>query len=805
MKKLNSIKAIGFSLMMSAATLFGASDASAKGTIQILDVTYQLDTLAHFKVGPGTTTTWLKLYSESGSRLMAHYLTIDKSTPGVSIRAVCGTDKVAGTERVSSMAKRKTTGNTHYFAGSNADFFTTSGNATNGTSKVGSPTTSCTVDGEIYKTSNSQYQFSVDKEGVARIGRLNYYTGTARIGEKLTLFKGVNVASPDNGITIYTPKYWGSTNQNDKAGSCYEVTAKLVEGDKFEAGGAFRLEVTSLPGSEGDTKIPDDGFVIHGRGKSTTNCNTGAIDFVKDLKVGDIVEFDNVILFGNERIYPTQIVSGNPKNVGEGKTLDSEGERGDAKDKHPRTGIGVSKDGNTIIMMVVEGRYGNSDGVRTSQLADIMRYAGAYEAVNLDGGGSSTLYTSAFGVRNYCSDGNERAVGNGIFAVVEAPAEDKEIAEIKFSDWAPVLPQYANYTPKLLGFNKYGVLVTDSLTEYTLEVAPEAGNIVNDGKSFIPNNFGTYKLTAKYGSCTTDVAVKVDNSCQFSCRLQKVLINDKREYPIELIANNGVRDIPVDASVLDWSSEDASVCTVDEKGVVRGISDGTSKVTGVVDGKTVEIQVVVEIARVAKINVIENFVADNWNLTKSGCTSADTKLESAENGFTISYKVSSTRGTSAGAAPKADNSVYFWSLPDEIEFEAITDQPLKYILMVLNDNLGNRYEIKSDAVAAGEKYIGKIDLSKEANVNDLAVFPIKLTSLSFYINAKSGAFGKIEVPYINSVYADPAGVEDVIVSESESAGGKPVYYNIQGVRVNNPSAGLYIERKGSKSEKVIIR
>ena len=222
MKKLLSLLAV--------SSLLGSSFvAEASGKLEILGVEYQVDTVSHLKVGPGTTTTHLRLTGPN--LLQAHYLTIDKSLPEVSIQAVCGTDKVAGCERTSAMAKRKSTKNKLYFAGTNADFFATSGTATNGTSTVGSPTTSCTVDGEIYKTSNSQYQFSVDREGVARIGRLDYYSGTATLGDKVTLYKGVNVASPNNGITVYTSRYWGSTNQTDKAGNCAEVVARLVDGD----------------------------------------------------------------------------------------------------------------------------------------------------------------------------------------------------------------------------------------------------------------------------------------------------------------------------------------------------------------------------------------------------------------------------------------------------------------------------------------------------------------------------------------------------------------------------------------------
>lgn len=448
-------------LVLSAASIaLMPTDANAgryTKTIDIRGVEYKLDTVFHAKVGPGTTQTQLQLTGPT-SNLQVFYLTIDKTTPGVSMRAVCATDKVGGTATPSSMAKSKTVDGLTYFAGTNGDFYSTSGNATNGSSFVGRPTTSCTVDREVYKTSNSNYQFTIDTEGKAYVGRLNYYTGTATIGDKVTLYKGVNVMSPSNGITIYTPRYFGTTNNTDRAENCAEVTAKLVEGDNFYAGGKYRMEITSTATSDGDRAIPSDGFVIHGNGTSTSGCNTGALDFVNSLQVGDIVEFDQIILLGDQRIYPAQIVSGNPKNVGGGETLDTESERGDASALHPRTSLGVSQTGDSIIMMVIDGRSAQSAGVRTSMLADVMRYAGAYEALNVDGGGSSTLYTQGLGVRNNCSDGKERAVGNAIFAVLEAP-EDDVVAEIQFKDWVMEAPKYGAYTPTIYAYNKYGKMI----------------------------------------------------------------------------------------------------------------------------------------------------------------------------------------------------------------------------------------------------------------------------------------------------------------------------------------------------------
>jgi hypothetical protein len=59
---------------------------------------------------------------------------------------------------------------------------------------------------------------------------------------------------------------------------------------------------------------------------------------------------------------------------------------------HPRTGIGVDGSGDTLLLMVVDGRQpGYSEGVSLRELADLMIEFGAETAMNLDGGGSSTL------------------------------------------------------------------------------------------------------------------------------------------------------------------------------------------------------------------------------------------------------------------------------------------------------------------------------------------------------------------------------------------------------------------------------
>ena len=87
----------------------------------------------------------------------------------------------------------------------------------------------------------------------------------------------------------------------------------------------------------------------------------------------------------------------------------------------PRTAVGVNSDYKKVILLVMDGRSsGYSDGANYSMLADILLAFGAHDAINLDGGGSSTFLiknpsaTKGFETRNKPSGGSERAIPNGL-------------------------------------------------------------------------------------------------------------------------------------------------------------------------------------------------------------------------------------------------------------------------------------------------------------------------------------------------------------------------------------------------------
>ncbi|HCF56898.1 MAG TPA: hypothetical protein DFS52_02740, partial [Myxococcales bacterium] len=57
-------------------------------------------------------------------------------------------------------------------------------------------------------------------------------------------------------------------------------------------------------------------------------------------------------------------------------------------ERHPRSAVGISRDGKTLILAVVDGRSTSSRGVTTQELGQVLLDLGAWDAMNFDGGGS---------------------------------------------------------------------------------------------------------------------------------------------------------------------------------------------------------------------------------------------------------------------------------------------------------------------------------------------------------------------------------------------------------------------------------
>lgn len=96
-----------------------------------------------------------------------------------------------------------------------------------------------------------------------------------------------------------------------------------------------------------------------------------------------------------------------------------------AMDFHPRTFVGVSKDNLKVQLFVLDGRQPNySNGMRLEDMILLCQGAGCYQALNLDGGGSTTMVKRtetggqvSFELMNTPSDNPVREVLNGLVVI----------------------------------------------------------------------------------------------------------------------------------------------------------------------------------------------------------------------------------------------------------------------------------------------------------------------------------------------------------------------------------------------------
>jgi hypothetical protein len=125
-------------------------------------------------------------------------------------------------------------------------------------------------------------------------------------------------------------------------------------------------------------------------------------------------------------------VGGGPRLVSGGKvkiTSAAEQFRSDiTQGRAPRTALGITADG-AVLLVTVNGRQpGVSVGMTLDELAHLMIELGAIEAMNLDGGGSTTMVVRDK-VVNIPSDGGERAVSSAL--LLYAPGDEYEFLDRK--------------------------------------------------------------------------------------------------------------------------------------------------------------------------------------------------------------------------------------------------------------------------------------------------------------------------------------------------------------------------------------
>ena len=229
--------------------------------------------------------------------------------------------------------------------------------------------------------------------------------------------------------------------QIDMFGSCQSISVATYPGRSFTTAIVHldrKAEATSALGKAAGAEIALKGsyynvktfapvtFVLLDKkvvGRTTPEelMRTNGIVAFKDKKGRkmDIFPCDTTQYPDVARRYRSALAAG-PVLIDNGKMVEYTSGDSFYTRRHPRTLIGKRADG-TVVMAVIDGRFkGQGDGATIAETAYIARQLGLTEALNLDGGGSSTLWTAKEGVLNHPYDNRrfdhegERGVPNCI-------------------------------------------------------------------------------------------------------------------------------------------------------------------------------------------------------------------------------------------------------------------------------------------------------------------------------------------------------------------------------------------------------
>lgn len=318
-------------------------------------------------------------------------------------------------------------------------------------------------------------------------------------------------------------------------------------------------------------EIPGDGVVLAARGPAEEFLDLLPLGTTIYLEVNLAPPFDQV----------TDAVSGRPVLVAGGAAVPLDTRDSLVTQRHPRTAVGFN--GQEVFLVTVDGRReGQADGMTLFELQELMLALGATEALNLDGGGSTTMVIRPPGttqphVVNVPSDGHERAVGNGLLVVTYAPPA--ELARIILRPPAEVAYTGSVMPITVLGqdvhHNPHPVLAS----QVTWTVTGEAGR-VGAGGSFSARQPGTAIIEAAVGSIRASTPVTVtDAVAAITVSPETFSLGSGESITLQAQASDADgRPVWVNPWQYTWSTGSSAV-RVDSGGIVTAVQQGEAAVT----------------------------------------------------------------------------------------------------------------------------------------------------------------------------------------------------------------------------------
>jgi hypothetical protein len=353
-------------------------------------------------VVPGVT---LRTIARPGGPWIIHVLAIDLHRPDLTIDAARACDRFIGRERPSAISHRLNADGDHVIAAINAGFFDLEGG-------TGISENNVVVDGEIVKgvaVTESPFdrgrhvhsQVAIEKDGRPSIDQFRL-TGSVRSPRGRWTLGTINGAPVPGTVALYTewmgraPRVPGSVRS-----AAIPLERIRVAGDTLR----YRVRADAPNGPAGDTAGTH--ALLVGAGTTANG--------VASLRAGDVVTVVATMTPGGT---PHALVGGWPRIVRNGVSVAASSDSAEGTGprfsaaRHPRSAVGITRGGDTLLFVAVDGRQASSVGMSLTELAQAMLHLGAWDALNLDGGGSTTLVVDDSVVNSPSDPTGERAVGD---------------------------------------------------------------------------------------------------------------------------------------------------------------------------------------------------------------------------------------------------------------------------------------------------------------------------------------------------------------------------------------------------------
>jgi hypothetical protein len=336
-------------------------------------------------------------YMKSDYPWVINVLEIELSQKNIIFEAVKSNEKLfGGREKTSSMVERKINDNYSVIGAINADFFDlNNGNINN--IQINN--------GKFVRGINSRKSIvAFNYDNKPYIDKFKLACTVHFKNNKFLKIDAVNLRRGKDSVVLFNT-YWGNKTQTKGLGK--EITIHPVDEWKTNE----PMKVVAISVSDSNTTISDNDAVLSGQGRYGDS-------LIINIKPGDTI---NLCLDLNPKLERIkEALGGLPQIVKEGKdissaqTLKEGGSQSFLETRHPRTAIGYNKEKTKLYLLVVDGRQSKSVGMQLTELAKFMISIGCWDALNLDGGGSTVMMVRDKIVNSPSDLIGERSVGNAL-------------------------------------------------------------------------------------------------------------------------------------------------------------------------------------------------------------------------------------------------------------------------------------------------------------------------------------------------------------------------------------------------------